>query len=48
MLLLAAAPRGPLLAALDTLGRVSLLSSTHMGVLRMWKVCGGRGRGYAL
>lgn len=35
---LAPAPRGCLLAATDTLGRVLLVDGAALGVLRMWKV----------
>ncbi|CAI7927760.1 unnamed protein product [Closterium sp. NIES-54] len=42
---LAVAPRGTLMALADNLGRVLLLDTQIFGVVRMWKVCGGVGRG---
>ena len=35
--MLCPAPQGPLVAAADNLGRVLLLDSSHMGLVRMWK-----------
>lgn len=38
LLCLEPAPRGPLLAAVDTLGRLLLLDGARTAVVRLWKV----------